>query len=60
MKKLLLLLLIAPILMFSQDLDFNKAYSITSRVFVLETNENYDQLFSVPNNEVWYVKFFNN
>jgi len=46
--------------MFSQDLDFNKAYSITSRVFVLETNENYDQLFSVPNNEVWYVKFFNN
>jgi hypothetical protein len=60
MKKLLLLLLIAPILMFSQDLDFNKAYSITSRVFVLETNENYDELFSVPNNEVWYVKFFNN
>ena len=60
MKKILLLLLIAPILMFSQDLDFNKAYSITSRVFVLETNENYDQLFSVPNNEVWYVKFFNN
>ena len=60
MKKLLLLLLIAPILMFSQDLDFNKAYSITSRVFVLETNESYDELFSVPNNEVWYVKFFNN
>ena len=57
MKKLLLTLLIAPILTFSQDLDFSKAYSI--KAYSLTINSSFDvyqqMINSVPNGEVWYV-----
>ncbi len=58
MKKLLLILLIAPILTFSQDLDFGKAYSIKAYSLTINTtlNDTYQQMInSVPNGEVWYV-----
>jgi hypothetical protein len=54
MKKLLLLLLIAPVLTFGQDLDFNKAYSIDA--YILNSNTLFKSMInSVPNGEVWYV-----
>ena len=55
MKKILLLL-IAPILMFSQDLDFSKAYSIngySTNIGIGEALQ--DVINSVPDGEVWYV-----
>ena len=56
MKKLLLLLLITPFLTFSQDLDFNKAYSIKAYSLYLESSEMLqDVINTVPNGEVWYV-----
>ena len=55
MKKILLLL-IAPILMFSQDLDFSKAYSIKGYAINIGIGEALqDVINSVPNGEVWYV-----
>ena len=57
MKKLLLTLLIAPILTFSQDLDFSKAYSIKGYSLTINSSiDVYQQMInSVPNGEVWYV-----
>ena len=55
MKKILLLL-IAPILMFSQDLDFSKAYSIKGYATNIGIGEALqDVINSVPDGEVWYV-----
>ena len=55
MKKILLLL-IAPILMFSQDLDFSKAYSIKGYTIRIDIGEALqDVINSVPDGEVWYV-----
>ena len=57
MKKLLLTLLIAPILTFSQDLDFSKAYSIKAYSLEIDSSNDLFQemINSVPNGEVWYV-----
>ena len=55
MKKILLLL-IAPILMFSQDLDFSKAYSIKGYTIRIDIGEALqDVINSVPDGEVWYI-----
>ena len=60
MKKIIITLLF-PFLIFSQDLDFNKAYSISAGTFELDPGEYADDMFgTVPSGEIWYVDFISN